>query len=73
VFAVSLAVIRLVLATGYAAGSERGDVLRRRITQACLTSAALFAVSAAIPGPFREVLWAVAIIVESSAMLGRGP
>jgi low temperature requirement protein LtrA len=69
VFALSLAVIRLVLAAGYVAGSERADVLRRRITRACLASAALFAASAAVPGPYREVLWAVAIIGESSAIL----
>jgi low temperature requirement protein LtrA len=69
VLALSLAVIRLVLAAGYVAGSERADVLRRRITRACLASAALFATSAAVPGPYREVLWAVAIIGESSAIL----
>jgi low temperature requirement protein LtrA len=69
VLAISLAVIRLVLAAGYAAGGERGDALRRRITQACLASAALFAVSAALPGPGRYVLWAVGIVIESGAAL----
>jgi low temperature requirement protein LtrA len=69
VLALSLAVIRLVLAAGYAAGSRRGDALRRRIIQAYLASAALFAVSAAVSGPGRYVLWAVGIVVESSATL----
>jgi len=68
VLALSLAAIRLVLAAGYAAG-RHGDVLRRRITQACLASAALFAVSAAIPAPGRYALWAVGIAVESGAAL----
>jgi low temperature requirement protein LtrA len=44
-------------------------MLQRRITRACVASAVLFAVSAAVPGPFREVLWAIAIVLESSAML----
>jgi hypothetical protein len=53
VFALSLAVIRLVLAAGYIAGRDRDElkesgVLGRRITQACLVSAALFAISAAV-------------------------
>jgi low temperature requirement protein LtrA len=69
VFALSLAVIRLVLAAGYVAGGDAADALRLRITRACLAAAALFALSAAVPGPFREVLWAVAIVGESSAML----
>src|SRR3954454_10650311 len=69
VFALSMAAIRLVLAAGYAAGGDRADLLRRRITRACLGSAVLFAVSAALDGPFREVLWAIAIIGESGAML----
>jgi low temperature requirement protein LtrA len=69
VLAASLAVIRLVIAAGYAAGSERGDALRRRITQACLISAVLFGVSVAISGPLRYVLWAAGIVIESSAAL----
>jgi hypothetical protein len=69
VFALSLAVIRLVLAAGYVAGSERADVLRRRITRACLASAALFLASIWVPGPFRFVLWAIGIDIESNAML----
>jgi len=69
VFALSLAVIRLVLAAGYVAGGDRADALRLRITRACLVSAGLFAVSAFVRAPFREVLWAVAIVSESGAML----
>src|SRR4051812_15715828 len=70
VFALSLAAIRLVLAAGYATGDDdRPGLLRRRITRACVASAALFAVSAALPGPYRQVLWAMAIVLESTAML----
>jgi len=68
VFAASLAVTRLVLAAAHvvAAGDAK---LRERITRACLTSAALFFVSIALTGPFRYVLWAIAIAIESGAML----
>jgi low temperature requirement protein LtrA len=44
-------------------------VLRHRIARACIVSAALFAVSIAAPEPFRYVLWAMAIGIESGAML----
>jgi len=75
VFALSLAVIRLILAAAAAAGVKRTararptDILRVRIARACVLSAGLFAVSAAVPGPGRFVLWAIGIGVESSAML----
>jgi hypothetical protein len=49
VFAGSLAVIRLILAFGYVVAEGGTDILRRRITRACLGSAALFAVSIAVP------------------------
>jgi low temperature requirement protein LtrA len=68
VFAAALAATRLVLAAAHVAAA--GDAkLRERVTRACLTSAALFLISIALPGPFRYVLWAIAIGVESSAML----
>ncbi len=69
VFALSLAVARLVLAGAHAVTGEGRSVLRERITQACLGSAALFALSAVTPEPFRYALWAIAIGVESSALL----
>jgi low temperature requirement protein LtrA len=69
VFALSLAVTRLVLAGVAALDGGRGELLRHRITRACLISAALFAISAAVPGPFRYLLWAAGIALESSAML----
>jgi low temperature requirement protein LtrA len=69
VFALSLAVTRVVLAALTAARGGTGDLLRQRITKACLVSAALFALSALVPGPFRYVLWAIGIAIESSAML----
>ena len=46
VFALSLAVARLVLAGAHAVTGEGRRVLRERITQACLGPAALFALSA---------------------------
>ena len=66
VFALSLAVTRLVLAAAHSGGK---DVLGKRITRACLTSAALFAISVLVPEPFRYALWAIGIGVESGAML----
>jgi len=47
VFALSLAAIRVVLAGAYGFKAGRTDLLRLRITRACLVSAALFAISAA--------------------------
>ena len=69
VFALSLAVTRLVLAGAHAVADGRANPLGRRITRACLVSAGLFAVSAATPEPLRYVLWAIGIAVESGAML----
>ncbi len=69
VFALSLAVARLALAGAYVATGDGKPLLREQITRACLASAGLFAVSAATPEPFRYALWAIAIGVESSAML----
>ena len=68
VFAASLAAIRLVLAAAHVQGGRR-DLLRQRITRACLISAGLFLISIWTPGPFRYLLWAIAIGVESNAML----
>jgi low temperature requirement protein LtrA len=68
-FALSLAAVRLVLAAAHAADGGLKDVLRLRITRACLFSAVLFAVSIVVPEPFRYLLWAIGIIAESRAML----
>jgi len=68
VFALSMAVTRLVLA-GAHAGLGWRDVLGRRISRAYLTSAAAFLVSIWMPGPWRYVLWAVAVGGESNALL----
>jgi low temperature requirement protein LtrA len=62
-FALSLAAIRVVLAAAY---SRTGD---RRVARAYLASAALFALSVWAPEPFRYLLWAIGIGVESGAML----
>jgi low temperature requirement protein LtrA len=68
-FALSLAATRLVLAAITALRGGTSDLLRERITRACLVSAMLFAISALAPGALRYVLWAIGIIIESSAML----
>jgi len=68
-FALSLAATRPVLAAAHAANTRLSDILRLRITRACLASAALFAVSCVVPEPFRYVLWLVAIGIESGALL----
>jgi len=67
VFALAMAGVRVVLALGFAAG--RTDLLNLRTSRACLTSAALFAVSIAVPEPFRYALWLIAIVHESNALL----
>jgi low temperature requirement protein LtrA len=67
VFALSLAAIRVLLAFAYSLGGR--DLLRERNARACLISAALFALSAAVPEPFRYVMWAIAIGLESGTML----
>jgi low temperature requirement protein LtrA len=68
-FALSLAAVRLVLAAAHAADGGLKDVLRLRITRACLFSALLFVISIVVPEPFRYVLWAIGIVAESRAML----
>jgi low temperature requirement protein LtrA len=68
VFAAAMAVTRVIqaVANGFAA---RESVLQQRIARAYLVSAALFAVSIAVPEPFRYVLWAIGIGLESGAVL----
>ena len=63
VFAGALAATRLVLAGAHAISGEG------RVQRALLASAALFALSIVVPAPFRYVLWAIAISVESGATL----
>ena len=69
VFAISLAVTRLVLAVANGQAGGRTQLLQLRITRALLTSAALFLVSAWVPEPFPYVLWVIGIALESGAML----
>jgi low temperature requirement protein LtrA len=68
-FALSLATVRLVLAVAQAVNGDWLQALSHRIARAYVTSAALFAVSAAIREPWRYVLWAIAIAIESGATL----
>jgi low temperature requirement protein LtrA len=69
VFALSLAVTRVLLAVATAVAGGGTDLLRGRITRACLGSAALFLISIWVPEPFRYLLWAIGIGTESGAML----
>ena len=71
--ALSLAATRVVLAVTHAVEDDWRDGLRRRVSRAYFTSAALIAVSVALPGPWRYALWAIAIGVESGAVLAQAP
>jgi low temperature requirement protein LtrA len=69
VFAISLAVTRLVLAVANGEAAKGMELLQQRITRALLTSAALFLISVWVPEPFRYALWLIGIGLESGAML----
>jgi low temperature requirement protein LtrA len=68
VFAAAMAVTRIIqaVANGY---SARESVLQQRIARAYLVSAALFALSIVVGEPFRYVLWAIGIALESGTIL----
>jgi low temperature requirement protein LtrA len=68
VFAAAMAVTRVIqaVANGY---SARESVLQQRIARAYLVSAVLFALSIVVPAPFRYLLWAIGIGIESGATL----
>jgi low temperature requirement protein LtrA len=68
-FAIAMAAVRLVLAGAHGIDHGWRVGLSRRISRAYFTSAALFLISIAVPGPWRYVLWALAISSESSALL----
>jgi low temperature requirement protein LtrA len=69
VFALSLAVTRVVLAVATMVAGGGTALLRERVARACLASAGLFVASIWVPEPFRYVLWAIGIGLESGAML----
>ena len=73
VFAISLAVTRLVLAVANGQAGGRTQLLQLRITRALLTSAALFLVSAWVPEPFTYVLWVIGIGDRVGRDAERGP
>ncbi len=68
-FALSLCLVRLVLAGAHAAHGGWREALQHRIALAYLASAALFAISIVVPEPLRYVLWFVGIGIESGAVL----
>ena len=69
VFALSLAMARVVLAIANGWGGAWREVLRGRITVSYLISATLFVVSIWVPEPARYVLWALGILLESGTVL----
>ena len=69
VFAVSLAITRLILAGANGMDGGWHELLRGRIAVSYGISALLFVVSIWVPEPFRYVLWAAAIALESGALL----
>ena len=69
VFAASLAITRLILAGANALDGGWRELLRGRIAVSYGISAALFVVSIWTPEPFRYILWAFAIALESGALL----
>jgi low temperature requirement protein LtrA len=69
VFALSLAITRVVLALANGYGGGWKELLRGRIAVSYLLSAALFLVSIWVPEPFRYALWAIGIAQESGSLL----
>ena len=69
VFALSLAITRLILALANADDGGWRDILRGRIAVSYLLSAGLFLISIWVPEPFCYVLWAIGIGQESGSML----
>jgi len=65
VFAISLAVTRLVLA----ACANDDDAVSHRMSLGYVVSAGVFVLSLAIPEPYRYVVWAFAIAGESGQLL----
>jgi low temperature requirement protein LtrA len=68
IFAAAMAVTRVIAAVANAVGG-RESPLQHRIFHAFAASAALFALSIVVPAPWRYVLWAAGIGLESGAML----
>jgi low temperature requirement protein LtrA len=69
VFALSLAITRLLLAFANADDGGMRDILRGRIAVSYLISAGLFLISIWVPEPFRYALWVFGIVQESGSML----
>lgn len=67
-FALALAGARLVLAVAFLLGGRSGPEARRT-GWSYLASAAIFALSAALDGPWCYVLWAVALVQEAGFLL----
>jgi low temperature requirement protein LtrA len=69
VFALSLAITRLLLAYANGYGGGWREILRGRIAVSYVISAALFLLSIWVPEPLRYVLWGIGIVQESGSLL----
>lgn len=69
VFAIAMAAVRVVLAVAHAVASGARTAATERVFRAYVLSAALWGISVAVPGPWRYVLWGIAVGVESGAVL----
>jgi low temperature requirement protein LtrA len=77
IFALSLAVTRVLLAAAHARHnapeSTVGDALRHHTAQAYGVSAVLYVVTIWVPAPFRYVIWAAALAYESRVIFSDDP
>ena len=71
-FALALAAARLVLAVAYPL-AERTSAVARRAGTGYGLSTVVFAVSAFVPGPWRFVLWGLALLQEAGFLLLADP
>jgi low temperature requirement protein LtrA len=69
VFALSMAIVRVVLAVAHGLGGHLREVTGERVFRAYMVSALLWTISIWVPAPWRYVLWGVAIGTESGAAL----
>lgn len=76
-FALSLAVTRVILAAAYTHDdhpqSNVGDALRCRTAQAYAVSVVLYLITIWVPSPFRYAIWALALAYESRVIFSDDP
>ena len=69
VFIMSMAAVRVVLLIAHAVGARLRDVARERIVRGYGASILLWTISLFVEAPWRYVLWAFAVVIESGALL----